>query len=556
MYLVTTEQMRRLEQAAVDAGATWSGLMEHAGWGVAHEALRLLGDPQRRRVVVLVGPGNNGGDGLVVARHLHDAGATVQLYIWQRANIDQDKNWQRCRERGLEEMQAADDIDYSGLRRWLSTATLVVDALLGMGVSREVTGSLATIVQLVNTLCTAGNQSADQRLVPGTPVPPRVLAIDLPTGIHSDTGAVMGVAIRADVTVATGLLKRGLTLYPGKGFAGAVTVVDIGIPLADLETIMSKVMTDQQARTLLPTRPADAHKGTFGKVMVVAGSLFYPGAAVLATAGAGRVGVGLVTLAAARSVLLASGRGPEVTLLPLPEADLGILGAAAADEVHKHLAGYTALLVGPGLGHEEPTGLFMQRLLGLESPHKRSRVGFRIQHDEPDHPTKATNAVELPPTVIDADGLNLLATIEDWSQHVPPGKCILTPHPGEMKRLLKVDELDPDLVQVVTGAATRWNQVVVLKGATTVIAAPDGRSMVNANGNPALATAGTGDVLAGVIAGLLAQGMELFPAATLGVYLHAAAGALVREELGDTGALASDLLLRLPLAIKRLRMQP
>ncbi len=553
MYLVTTEQMRHLEQAAVDAGATWSSLMEHAGWGVAHEALRLLGNPQRQRVVVLVGPGNNGGDGLVVARHLHDAGATVQLYIWQRAAVDQDANWQRCRQRGLEEMLAAADTDYSCLRRWLTTATLVVDALLGMGVSRDVTGSLAAIVQMVNTLSAVGNPSADERLVPGTPAPPQVLAIDLPTGIHSDTGAVMGVAIRANVTVATGLLKRGLTLYPGKHFAGAVTVVDIGISPGDLETIMSKVITAQQAQTFLPPRPVDAHKGTFGKVMVVAGSLFYPGAAVLATAGAGRVGAGLVTLAAARSVLLASGRGPEVTLLPLPEADLGILGAAAADEVHKHLTGYTALLVGPGLGHEEPTGLFMQRLLGLEQSHKRSRVGFRIQHEEPDRATKAANPLALPPTVIDADGLNVLATIENWSQHVPAGKCILTPHPGEMKRLLKVDALDADLVQVATDAATRWNQVVVLKGATTVIAAPDGRSMVNANGNPALATAGTGDVLAGAIAGLLAQGLDLFSAATLGVYLHAAAGALVLEDLGDTGVLASDLLLRLPLAIKNLR---
>ncbi len=553
MYLVTTEQMRHLEQAAVDAGATWSSLMEHAGWGVAHEALRLLGNPQRQRVVVLVGPGNNGGDGLVVARHLHDAGATVQLYIWQRAAVDQDANWQRCRQRGLEEMLAAADTDYSCLRRWLTTATLVVDALLGMGVSRDVTGSLAAIVQMVNTLSAVGTLSADERLVSGTPAPPQVLAIDLPTGIHSDTGAVMGVAIRADVTVATGLLKRGLTLYPGKHFAGAVTVVDIGISPGDLETIMSKVITAQQAQTFLPPRPVDAHKGTFGKVMVVAGSLFYPGAAVLATAGAGRVGAGLVTLAAARSVLLAGGRGPEVTLLPLPEADLGILGAAAADEVHKHLTGYTALLVGPGLGHEEPTGLFMQRLLGLEQSHKRSRVGFRIQHEEPDPATKAATPLALPPTVIDADGLNVLATMENWSQHVPAGKCILTPHPGEMKRLLKVDALDADLVQVATDAATRWNQVVVLKGATTVIAAPDGRSMVNANGNPALATAGTGDVLAGAIAGLLAQGLDLFSAATLGVYLHAAAGALVLEDLGDTGVLASDLLLRLPLAIKNLR---
>lgn len=545
MHIVTTEQMRRLEQAAVDAGATWSDLMEQAGWGVAQEALRRLGEARGRQVLVLVGPGNNGGDGLVVARHLHDAGARVTLYIWRRANPERDPNWQRCRQRHLAEFLAAEDPDRTRLRGLLATSNLVVDALLGMGVSRPVTGELAMIVETVNAVCderraTDSGQGA-------------VLSIDLPTGIHSDNGTVLEVALRADVTVATGLPKRGLMLYPGRVYAGEVAVVDIGIPPADLETIMSEMITREQARALLPARPPDAHKGTFGKVMVVAGSLRYPGAALLATASAGRVGAGLVTLAAARSILGVSGRAPEVTLLPLPEADWGTINATAADELFKNIEGYTALLIGPGLGREEPTSQFLQRLLGIERRRTRPRVGFRIQNNQDETKADSQHLPTLPATVIDADGLNLLSEIEDWPDHLSPGKVVLTPHPGEMKRLLKVEALAADTVQVATDAAGRWKQVVVLKGATTVVAAPDGRSVVHTGGNPALATAGTGDVLAGAITGLIAQGLDLFAGAVLGVYLHAAAGALVRDEFGDAGTLASDLLPYLPRAIKVLK---
>jgi len=549
MQLVTTEQMRHLEQRTVDAGATWAGLMEQAGWGVAQEGLRRLGNPQERRVLILVGPGNNGGDGLVVARHLHDAGAQVSLYIWKRNESPEDANRRRCRRRDIPEIAAADDADRTHLRQLLTEADLIVDALLGMGTSRPVAGDLAEIVTTVNHLSKQHTGST----TPGMTA--TILAIDVPTGIHSDSGAVLEVALHADITVATGLPKRGLLFYPGKLYAGELTLADIGIPPRDLEMIMSEVITAEQARALLPARPEDSHKGTFGKVMIVAGSLHYPGAATLATTGAGRVGAGLVTLATARSVLLAGGRGPEVTLLPLPEAELGTLGLSAAEELLKNLDGYQALLVGPGLGQEEPTSRFIQRLFGMEQSRKRPRVGFRIQEEQPETPSGQTEPPQLPPTVIDADGLNLLSAIEDWPERLNREHFILTPHPGEMKRLLQVEELADDPVEVATDAAARWNQVVVFKGATTVIAAPDGRSVVHAVGNPALATAGTGDVLSGAIAGLLAQGLKLFDAAVLGVYLHAAAGALVREELGEMGTLASDLFTRLPRVIKGLTVK-
>ncbi len=593
MYLVTTEHMRRLEQAAVDAGATWAGLMEQAGKGVAQEVLRCLAGLQTPRVLVLVGPGNNGGDGLVAARYIHDTRVPVSLYIWKRDGLEQDANWQRCRKRAIAETLAADDDDLRHLQELLEQSDIVVDALLGMGGSRPVAGQLAHIVQLVNRLRVQAVDTARKAMAHAAAVgeagsggaarrPFRVLSVDVPTGIHSDSGAVLGVALRASVTVATGLAKRGLMVYPGRSYAGRVRVADIGLPPDSLEGIMSETITTEQARKLLPARPADSHKGTFGKVLVAAGSLSYPGAAALATAGAGRVGAGLVTLAAARGILNLVGRGAEVTLLPLPEADVGTLGLRSAEELLKHTAGYDALVVGSGLGKEKPTGLFMRHLLGLGLTAEQARVGFRTGDAEGDEsassgkphgkrpppgfrvgpdveePTEAGEdeageAGVLPPTVLDADALNLLAEVEAWWEHLPAGRFVLTPHPGEMRRLLGVEELDDDRVQVATDAATQWKQVVVLKGATTVIAAPDGRSIVHTAGNAALATAGTGDVLAGAIGGFLAQKLDIFDAAVLGVYVHALAGELVRGEMGDAGALASDVLPRLPRAIKQLK---
>lgn len=540
MRLVTTAQMRALEQAAVDAGATWDGLMEQAGWGVAQEALRLLGPVAGRRVLILVGPGNNGGDGLVVARHLHDAGALVTLYLWRRRGPEGDANWQRCRARAIRETLAEADPRQTTLRDLAQEADLVVDALLGMGISRPLEGELAAIVETVNAVRAA------------RPSALRVLAVDLPTGVNSDTGAVDSTAIRADVTVATGLPKRGLLLFPGRGHVGRLALAEIGIPAQALEEVMSAMLTAEEARRLAPARPADAHKGSFGKVLVVAGSLNYPGAASLACAGAARVGAGLVTLAAGRTVLLAGGRPLEVTLLPLAEGEWGAIGPNAVEELEEHLPGYAALLLGPGLGPAECTREFVQRLFGLERPRSKTRVGF-LTGTPADEQAVATKLEQLPPTVLDADGLNILAAVEGWHERLPRERFVLTPHPGEMRRLLKQEALPGDALEVATEAAVRWGQVVVLKGATTVIAAPDGRSLAHSQPNPALATAGTGDVLAGAIAGLLAQGLALYDAAALGVYLHGAAGARVREELGDAGALASDLLPELPRALKALK---
>ncbi|MCS6842491.1 MAG: NAD(P)H-hydrate epimerase [Roseiflexus sp.] len=551
--IVTAGEMRAIEEAAVARGATWSGLMEQAGAGVAQVALDTLGKPAGRRALVLVGPGNNGGDGLVAARLLHDAGVRVTLYLWRRSDAAGDDNWRLCRERAIAEVRSADDPHGQALRAALAESDLVIDALLGYGANRPVEGELATIIATLNA-ATAQRDQANRLFV---------LAVDVPTGVHADSGALLGDAVRADLTVSTGLIKRGLLFYPARAYAGELRSVDIGLSPGDLEGIMTELIDANLARSLLPLRPPDAHKGTFGKVLVVAGSVNYPGAAALASAGAARVGAGLVTLAVGRSQWYGPGRIPEVTLHPLPEAEWGTLGDAAADELLTILGNYQALLVGPGLGREKATRVFFERLLGLQSPRHRGQIGFRIATAGSEKAVEKQRP-ELPFTVVDADGLNILADLIHRSEasdmspgaiwdRLPHGRCVLTPHPGEMRRLLGVEQITDHPVEVAKDAAARWKQIVVFKGATTVIADPEGRVRVNDGGNPALATAGTGDVLAGAIAGLMAQGLKPFDAATLGVYLHSAAGRRVRDELGDMGALAGDLLPRLPLAIRALK---
>ncbi|HEX6288411.1 MAG TPA: NAD(P)H-hydrate dehydratase [Herpetosiphonaceae bacterium] len=570
--VASVEETRQLEAAAVAGGVSWAELMERAGRGVAQEVMRRLEAVRDARILVLVGPGNNGGDGLVAARYLHDAGAKVALYIWKRRERADDQPWRACRERGIPELQAQADHGGQSLRQAAQRAAAVVDALLGMGVDRPLEPPVAQMVETINGVRAARSGSS-----------PLVVAIDVPTGINADSGAVMGHALMADVTIATGIRKHGHLREPGRRYSGDVTCVPIGLPDTHEETRMAESLNPQALRALLPARPADSHKGTFGKVMVVAGAGRYPGAAFLTTSGALRAGVGLATLACGRSIFGALAASlHEATFLPLPEEDWGVLGASAAQEVLQNLEGYKALVVGPGLGREEETRKFLERLLKIEASKTAGGVGFlkaaapvvaerarktggsvgfrRATPAAESTETKAEEQkpgeVELPPLVLDADGLNLLSEIDEWWTKVPAGRLVLTPHPGEMARLLKLEnpgEVNADRAGAALRAAQEWQQIVVLKGAETVIAAPDGKTSIGPAGNPALATAGTGDVLAGVIGGLIAQGVEAFDAARLGVFLHAQAGQLVRREIGEAGAVAGDLLLRLPRVIGELR---
>lgn len=534
MKVVTSSQMREIDEKANAGGLSTATMMENAGRAVAEEIGRRL-ETEGQEILVLVGPGNNGGDGLVAARHLHDSGAKVSLYLWKR-KIREDEVFALTQERDIPCLRARDDPDFAGLRHLLSKAQLIIDALLGTGGgSRPITGTLKGLLDTVR-----------ERL---KEKPTFLVALDLPTGLDCDTGAVDPATIPAHLTVTLAFPKRGRFLFPGAAYIGELVVADIGIPEPLAQKIKTDLATAEMVAQILPPRPLNAHKGTFGKALIVAGSVNYTGAAYLASAAATRVGTGLVTLALAENLhpILAS-KLHEVTFLLLPH-DLGALVPSALPLLAKSLPDYDALLLGPGLGREDQTVDFVHRLLGLHAAGVRRHIGF-MTGEERGEPTP----LELPPLVIDADGLNALAQAPEWWKSFP-GPAVLTPHPGEMARLLdsSVKEIEKDRVGRVTSAAQKWGQVVLLKGAHSLVAAPDGRLTFSPFANPGLATAGTGDVLAGAIVGFLAQGLPPYQAAIAGVFLHGLAGEMARQEVGETGMVAGDLLPLLPQAISSLK---
>lgn len=541
MKLVTAEEMRRIERESDARGVTYAIMMENAGRGVADAICQRL-DVTGKRVVVLVGPGNNGGDGLVAARHLHDAGARLTCYLWKRA-VEEDENYRLVRERSIPCPRAEDDEALAELRQLLTQADVIVDALLGTGIARPIKGTLKSILGVLAEVRAS-------RSVPLSGLPtPYLVAVDVPTGLNVDTGALDPATVPCDLTVTFANPKRGQYLFPGAGAVGELVVADIGTPPELSADVKAEVATPELVRRLLPERPLNAHKGTFGRVLVVAGSVNYTGAAYLAGAAATRVGAGLVTMAVVEPLhpVIAS-RLIEATYLLLPH-DMGVLVPAAVRVLAKELPGRQALLLGCGFGREEPTVEFVHTLLGVRRRAARPRIGFHAGEE-----MKAEKRLELPPLVIDADGLNALAQAEEWWTRFQ-GTAILTPHPGEMARLtgLSTAEVEADRMGVAERAARQWGQVVVLKGAYSVIAGPDGRLTINPFANPGLASAGTGDVLAGAIVGMLAQGLAPFDAAVVGCYLHGLAGELARQDLGDAGMVAGDLIPRLPLAIKALK---
>jgi len=556
MKLVTVEEMKQLEQAADAAGHSYAEMMERAGRSVAR-AIQERVTIKGKVTLVLIGPGNNGGDGLVAARYLKEAGGMVICYLWKSRPQD-DPNLKRVQERNIACLCSDNDGRHGTLRKALRDADVIVDALLGTGASRPIEGKLKEILDIVRAAVHQRRTAEKPERVTLGPSPslpkalsstPLVVAVDVPSGLDCDTGQVDPATLPADLTVTFAAPKRGQFRFPGAGLIGELVVADIGIDPRLSEEIRVKVATAPSVSALLPARPLDAHKGTFGKAMIVAGSVYYTGAPYLAAAAAARVGAGLVTLAPPRplhSVLAA--KLTEATFVLLPHS-MGVLDANAVKVLASKVEGYAALLLGPGLGGEKETIAFVHKLLGVAQD-SSSRIGF-LRGEE-----VHAERMHLPPLVVDADGLNALAKVEGWSKCVPENS-ILTPHPGEMARLMGVEQaaMDPDRVALAVKQASEWKQVVVLKGAHTVIAAPDGRVTVLPFANPGLATAGTGDVLAGAIVGLLAQGLAPYDAAICGAYLHGLAGQIVAEQMGVSGMLASDLLPALPQTIARLTSQ-
>ncbi len=516
MKILTADQMRQVEQECAKIGLPTDVLMENAGKAVAEEVSRTLGTINKQCILVLVGPGNNGGDGLVAARYLHDWGAEVSVYLCSQ-RPQNDRNLELVRERGIICIEATQDGNLGRLDELLPSANAVIDALFGTGKLRPLGGLFQQALDRVS-------KAKRKRLVL------QIIALDLPSGLDADSGAVDPACPYADSTITLGFPKPGLFKFPGAERVGKLTVADIGIPAYLAEQVTTELITGEWASLALPRRPLDANKGNFGRVLVAAGSINYIGAAYLACSGAMRVGAGLVTLATATSLQpMVASKLTEVTYLPLPESSPGIVSPEAAKLIHQEISRYNVLLLGCGLGQSQSAIKFVKATLLAPKP-------------------------ALPSLVLDADALNILANIPNWWQQLT-SDAILTPHPGEMARLAgtSVDEVQSDRVGSAKRGASEWHKTIVLKGAYTVIAAPDGRCRISPIANPGLASAGTGDVLAGAIAGFLAQGLSLFDAAALGVYLHGEAGEVVKAALGDAGMIASDLLPKLPLIIKQLK---
>jgi NAD(P)H-hydrate epimerase len=426
----------------------------------------------------------------------------------------------------------SDSNSQARLTHLLKNTGIIVDALLGTGVSRPIEGTLAELLDQVKAAVSDLRLDQKMDLVDPTypalaeAIGPVVVAVDVPSGLNSDTGQVDPHTMPADLTVTLAAVKVGHILMPGPEVVGQLIVGDIGLTDDHYSDDVSLEMaTSAQVAAMMPDRSPGSHKGTFGTALIVAGSGNYTGAAVLAGQAATRIGTGLVTLAPPRSIhpILGS-QLIEATYLPLPD-DEGALTPEAISRLKQKLPEAEAILIGPGLGQADSTAAFLLDLLA-----------------EPD---------SLPPAILDADALNILATQDNWWELLPPNS-ILTPHPGEMSRLTgrSVQEIQNARLEVAPEMAAKWNQIVLLKGAHTVVAGPDGRTTVLPFANPALAKAGSGDVLAGALVGLLAQGLEPFEAAVAGTYFHGLSGELARNSLGATATIAGDLVGYLPLAIR------
>jgi hydroxyethylthiazole kinase-like uncharacterized protein yjeF len=501
---LSAEQARAVEERAVaEQGVALSTLMRAAGAAVATAVEERVPEGE---LVVLAGPGNNGGDGWVAAHDLHASGRAVRVL----SLIDPHRLHGIAAEAALGALTAGVHwrlLAETSPDEALAGAACVVDALLGIGAKgalREPLGEWAR----------AANESGAY-----------VVAVDIPSGVDTDTGTVAGVAIDADCTVTFSAPKRGLVLYPGAGLAGEVVVASVGIAPQLIAAVNApEVWESAEYARLLPLPAPDAHKNSRGRVLVIAGSRAYPGAAILCARGAMRSGAGYVTLAVPEGIVeLAQSHIVAAPVVGMPQGRAHALSSAAADRALELAREFDAVVIGPGLSQADGAAATVRRVVS----------GLAL------------------PLVIDADALNALVDAADiLAARTAP--TILTPHPGELGRLLGCSAAEVNADRVSSSAKlSRAGRVVVLKGAGTVISEGE-RQLVNTSGSAALATAGTGDVLAGMLGGLLATGLPAFEAAALGVYVHGRAGEAAAAELTPVCVSAEDVPRFIPAAVSEL----
>ncbi|MCD5406739.1 MAG: NAD(P)H-hydrate dehydratase [Desulfotomaculum sp.] len=533
MEVVTTAEMKLIDHLAIDEyGIPGIVLMENAGLKVTEAVCRQLGGCVRGKMItIFAGKGNNGGDGLVVARHLYNQGADVRVLMMAHPDgITGDAGinlaiWCKMGQK-IYHVYQANGINMVKIA--LMNTDLIVDALYGTGFQGTINEKTSRIITLINT----------------NPAP--VIAVDIPSGVAADTGKIQGACVKATVTITFGLPKLGLVLPPGSGVVGKLAVVDISLPAALLQrrgdiphppvregccgvsplNIKKHLLDTATVSSWLTRRKPATHKGDFGRVLVLAGSTGMTGAAVLTATACLRSGAGLVTLAVPAQIHDAiTAKVPEIITLPLPDTG-GALSSKGLVTILAQLAGVDVLAIGPGLSQNPETVKLVQQLLPQ---------------------------VKIP-LVVDADGLNALAPNKANKLVLKNinAPVVLTPHPGEMARLLGVSgaEVQEKRLELTLQQAQEWDCTVLLKGERTLVAAPDGRLYINPTGNPGMATAGSGDVLTGIITGLIAQGMETTQAAAAGAYLHGWAGDQGSADLGEHGLLAGDILKYLPRCFK------
>lgn len=507
MKIATVAQMRALDQSAIENyGIPDSLLMENAGLA-AYRVLRDRFAIRGRRILILCGSGNNGGDGLVVARKIFSDGGHPQVLLLGdpgRFRGAAALNWDIVK--GLD-IPVVRDASAADLETLLAAGDTVVDAILGTGLSKPVRGRYAALIEGLNAS--------------GRPV----LSLDIPSGIHGDTGQVMGTAVRADATVTFGLPKAGNLLYPGCHYGGALYTTHIGFPPA--LTRAAHLTIALNAPGELPARPAWGHKGTFGDVLFICGAADYYGAPYLAAMAHLKAGGGYARLAAPAAIVpTLAALGPELVFLPQASTESGSLAMGNYDRLLAAARDRDMVVMGPGLSLDEETGRLVRRL---------------------------TAAVPVP-LLIDGDGLTAVSQAEAVVQGRGAG-TVLTPHPGEMARLtgLSVDAIQNDPVGILQKTAARLKAVIVLKGAHSLVGLPDGRVFINMTGSDAMATAGSGDVLTGTITAMVGAGLPLEAAVCRGVALHGTAGDVAAEAIGADGVTARDVLAHLPQAVRRTR---
>lgn len=532
MKLVTVSEMQQIEREADESGLTYEKMMEYAGLGLANVVHEVYDELKEEGALGLVGSGNNGGDTLVALAHLAEWGWKTSAYVLRDRPSD-DPLLARLRGAGGEIYSIGKDAKFEKLAELVEEHGVLLDGVLGTGMRLPLRGKLAEAIEEV------------RQLVEALENPPAVVAVDCPSGVDTDSGEAAPECIPADITVTMAAVKTGLLEFPAANLVGELRVVGIGLEEDETvsetwQAVKRQVADAAMVREILPPRPLDSHKGTFGTALAVVGSVNYTGAALMAGKAAYRSGAGLVTLAVPAPLHAAlAGHFPEATWLLLPH-EIGVISEGAVEVIRENLERPTAMLIGCGFGLEDVTKDFLSELIGYTARSGRGGIGFVTGSQKEEKSKKA----DLPPLVIDADGLKLMARIPGWHALIP-APAVLTPHPGEMSVLtgLPVGEIQSERIGIAEKYAKEWGHVVLLKGAHTVIASPDGLTTVIPVASAALARAGTGDVLAGLILGLRAQGVEAYPAAVAGCWIHAQAGLRTAELLGSTAAvLAGDIL--------------